>query len=109
MNVIYEDMPCFDPNASDVDSGIFCGAFEQFVASETLRFTPHATSHDGMLAERRQLVTRLHEEFIDADLCLLARALLQESRIDVAVYKNQSAGLYGECPPIVQHKATKLN
>jgi len=117
MDIKFEDMPCFDASAPDVDLGIQCGAFERFVANETLRFVPRATTRDGLLAERRQLVTRLHEEFIENGFCLLARFCLSEivgtssgnGEVDVSIYTNTTAGSYGECPHLIDRKQAKQN
>ncbi len=101
MIITFEEMPCYDP-AKGPD-GVVCGAFQTFVDSEVAAYEPRATDNDGIVAEYEQLFEGLHDRFMDADFCLLARAMRARMQDD-APGVDVSAGLYGQCPPLVGEK-----
>ncbi len=101
MIITFEEMPCYDP-AKGPD-GVVCGVFQTFVDNELAAYEPRATDHDGRLAEYELFFEGLHDKFMDADLCILARAaraMLNDETQGLEV----SAGLYGQCPPLVGEK-----
>lgn len=104
---------CFDVRAVDggasPEDATLCGAFELYARNELHRFEPTATSHDEIQRQYADFHKVLHQEFVAAGLCLVVRAETEEATGNVSIYKNPSAGQYGECPIIVERKAATLN
>ena len=98
VTVTFSDMPCFDPSLGS--EGVLCGAFQRFVEAEVAGYSPRATDADGLQKEFEQFFEGLHDRFMDADLCLLARAMRARLN-DGPAGLDVTGGLYGECPPLV--------
>lgn len=98
VTVTFSDMPCFDPSLGS--EGVLCGAFQRFVEAEVAEYSPRATDPEELQKECEQFFEGLHDRFMDADLCLLARAMRAKLNDD-SVGLDVTGGLYGECPPLV--------
>ncbi len=98
VTVTFSDMPCIDQSPSP--NGALCGAFQQFIEAELAAYSPRATDPDELQKECAMFIEGLHDKFMDADLCLLARAMRAKMN-DETSGLDVTAGQYGQCPPLV--------